>query len=463
MTSALLALLGVLSAPLQPPSRLSLDEAIRLARERNLRILRAQTDAGLARAQAREVLGASLPRLSATGQAFRTNYLPDFSLTGQYAYVPVVELDPATGLPRIDPATGQPVGTPYAVPQPVMTISNNRQADVYTGKLLLTLPVFAGGRIFYGYRAARANEAGAQARIRAADAEVVLEVKRAYLGALLADAVVDAEQEAVGLAKEHLVRVQALFARGVVSNHEVLRAQVQIEGIGPALIQARTGARLTRERLLTLLDLPPAEVVLTDALDYRAEPVDPEALERQAHDARPEILDLRERRTMAEMGRKAARAAFFPQIGLFGQYETNHGGFFPPLDRQWVSGYTAGVSVDFLLFEGLSGEARVAQARAAEEEVGQGLSELEDGVSLEVRRWVGELQAAEQSIAAQERVVDLARRNLDAVTLRYGAGQATHLDVLDAQTELTRARVGLAQARHDALVARAELERSCGR
>lgn len=445
------------------PLRMNLDDAVKLALERNPGIARAHKEADLARAQAREILGESLPHLSLEGQAFHTNYLPDFKATGMYAYTPVVELDPVTGLPKIDPSTGRPIPAPYAVPQPILEISNNREGTVYAGKALLTMPLFAGGRVFYGYRGAAANREAAEERVRAVENRVVLDVTRAFYGGLLADAVVSAREEGRSLALEHQVRVQALYNKGMVSSQEILRAQVQVEGIEPGLIRARAMAHLARQRLLALLDMAGEDMVLAGKLEYVPGSHKPGCDEHEAAKDRPDLKDLRLLTEIAGMSRKASRGAFLPQVGLFAQYETNRGGFFPPLDRQWVSGYTAGISVNIPLFNGFSDQARLAQARATEEGLALGVRELEAAISLQVRTAASTLKAAEEAMAAERRAVDLAAQNLSAAGRRYGAGQATHLDVLDAQTELTRARVGYAQAVHDALVAGAELEEACGK
>jgi outer membrane protein TolC len=65
-------------------------------------------------------------------------------------------------------------------------------------------------------------------------------------------------------------------------------------------------------------------------------------------------------------------------------------------------------------------------------------------------------------LEAQEETVGQAQRGLEIASVRYESGVGTQLEVLDAQLELTTARINAETARHDRLVARALWRRAMG-
>jgi len=87
---------------------------------------------------------------------------------------------------------------------------------------------------------------------------------------------------------------------------------------------------------------------------------------------------------------------------------------------------------------------------------------VENGIKLEVSANYLTMKANEKAIFSQDKAVQQAKEALNIAQTRYENGQATNLDVLDAEVALTQAKTNKIQALHDYLLSLAKLERAVG-
>jgi len=92
-----------------------------------------------------------------------------------------------------------------------------------------------------------------------------------------------------------------------------------------------------------------------------------------------------------------------------------------------------------------------------------GLTQLEEGIALEVEAaWVEVASAGDQATLAKE-AVGVAQANYELVRKRFDARAATSFDLVTAETELTKARSDEKLALVNGLLARARLARAMGK
>ena len=110
----------------------------------------------------------------------------------------------------------------------------------YTGNINISQTLFQGGRIFAGTRAA--GDARNVARFNRAEtqAQISVDVQRAYLTSQLARELLQIQERNVELATQRLALVQQLEGGGRASRYDVLRARVERSNLEPALLQARS-------------------------------------------------------------------------------------------------------------------------------------------------------------------------------------------------------------------------------
>jgi outer membrane protein TolC len=127
----------------------------------------------------------------------------------------------------------------------------------------------------------------------------------------------------------------------------------------------------------------------------------------------------------------------------------------------WQAG--AGLHLEIPLYTGgrLSGDLHTAQAEVAAAVAEQQV--ILDAISLEVNRAFQSVVAAGQRIDLSRPAVDHALENLRLMRVKYGNGDATPTDIVDAETALTRSRQRLSSAVYTYLVALARLDYAMGR
>lgn len=443
-----LALSLAAAAGLASAEELSLRQAIDLALRRNPGLRSAELRVKAAEGQSQAARGALVPQLTASGTAMRLNSLMEMR-AGEAYYLPV--LSGATYLPTGD-----------VVPMAGFDIATDKVGNTYAGKLSAQWPVYTGGRVWQGYQISRLSVESARQELDTTRAGMVLSVKQAYYGLLLAQRSLEVVREADSTIGRHVERVRAMYRRGLVSKLDLLRAEVQQSGIQPQLIRMQNAVELARYRLNLVLDRGLDEPLTpTDSLAFRPVAIDSTALIRQAMAGRPELAQVEIARKIADRAATISYSGVQPSLVLMADYSYSKGQGFS--GDEWQKNWDVGVAASWNLFDGGSALGRIKEARSNARRVLLARDQVEDYVRLEVTAGILAVRAGERAIASQEKAVEQAAEALKMAQARYETGQATNLDVLDAQLALSQAQTNRIQAVHDYLVSLAQLERAAGK
>ena len=82
---------------------------------------------------------------------------------------------------------------------------------------------------------------------------MISEVKNAFYTLLLANNSYEVMKISVENAQKNLENIRNLYKQGVVAEYDVIRSDVQVRNLSPALIQAENSARLSALMLKVLL------------------------------------------------------------------------------------------------------------------------------------------------------------------------------------------------------------------
>jgi outer membrane protein TolC len=360
----------------------------------------------------------------------------------------------------------------------------------YTTTLALTQPLFQGGRIWAGMRAAGDVRNASRNNLAETRANLTLGTQQAYLGAILARELVQIQESNAALADARLAQVTQLEAGGRASRYDLLKARVDRANMEPALLQARSNQELADIELRQLLNLPgDAPIALTTELDTAAlranvaavvAGVDRGSVNRASVRAAEASLDAR-REAIA-----VARADFLPTINAFfnnGFTALPGSSGFPTVwgrtstefcapgsdptrvcqNNGWYPDRSFGIQMQWPLFDGLRTKGSVDLASAQERVARAQLAQAREQVAVEVARARAEFTRAEATFNAQAQNAAEADEAYRIAALRFERGLGTQLEVNDAQFSLLTARVNAARATIDYYLAAAELARSHGR
>lgn len=330
--------------------------------------------------------------------------------------------------------------------------------------------VFQGGSIWGSVAAAR--HALRAARLLQDDrrADVVLAVRQAYLQALLAERTETIARLGLEQAELQLRRVRLRQEAGNASEFDLLQAEVQRDNQLPLVRgahAAREGAWLALRRLC---QVPPAAplALASPLLDDAALPADPAAVDTTGLDAAAlataGIAALEESYAARGHAVTVAAAGRYPELSLYASVaqQAFPDGTFPER-RDWRRQKSAGVVLNWNVFDGFLTKGAIEQARAERTRAALDLAQARELVLQAVAQGRLELERAASDLVSRSRTVQLARRALDLANLRYEEGAASQLEVTDARLGWQLAQSHAAEARRDYGVALALLERYSGR
>ncbi len=415
---------------------ITLDEAIARAVRESHRVaeLRAREEGAEAAAQGRAAAGR--PQVAAQGGYTRTNHVDVFGIA---------------------PAPGAPQRIIYPdIP------------DNVRSRLDVSWPVYTGGRLESLTRAARAEATATAQDTASLEADVRLEVTRAYWSAVTAMESARVTRAALDRTDAHLKDLRARLDAGLIPPNDVLSAEALRAHQQVQMIEAdhTTDVSLADLRRLVGLD---AEVPLslTTPLDQQAagRPADDPLVQQidRALRARPERAALLRRLEAATARISAANATRLPTVFLNGgvDYARPNPRLFPRTS-QWRESWDVSMNAAWTLWDGGRRGAEAGEAAAAERALRARLQEFDSLVALDVRQRRLGVEAARASVAAAADGVRSATEARRVVGERFAAGVATSTDVLEAQVALLQAELDRTRALAGVKVAEARLARALG-
>jgi len=393
----------------------------------------------------------------------------------------------STGLPQLRLNSGYNQVVENARANIVGAVFN--QAFTYTANAQLSQPLFLGGRVVAGAKAAGATRSAARANTAEVRGTVVVDVERAYLNALFTRRLIQIQEQNLALADQRVAQAQQLETAGRASRYDVLRLKVERANLEPAVVQARNDYAIAVLNLRRLVNVPSERPMrLTSELDTLV-------LQRLlvTVDTTPNVGEVRAAvrsaelvRTAREAGVRVARADLLPSINatltsgflalpgnngvptLGGQTSATNCPPGSPASRLcqnngWFTDRNFGFQVSWPIFDGLRTKANIENAHALVDQSRIQLALVREQVALEAAAARAEFGRARTLFDARRETVAEATEAFDLATLRNTRGVGTVLDVSDAQLNLVRAQVNAARAIYDVFLAAADLARATGR
>jgi outer membrane protein len=310
----------------------------------------------------------------------------------------------------------------------------------------------------------RWQEASHETRASGHDSEnvreqTVLMVVSQYLGSMQASANVTAVQSQVQLAQALYDQANDLQQHGVGTGLDTLRAQVELQNEQQRLIEAQTQYKTSLFGLSRLLNLDPKQPIeLTDRLSFFETPeFQGDTSLEKAYAQRPEMLALDERAQEAEFARKQARDERLPSLDFSGNWSYMGLG----IDSA-IPIYTYAATVDVPLITGGRIRAQVTKSDLELKKIEQSKQDLRNGIALEVKTSLAELEAARHEVDVANLGVKLAEEEVGQARDRFAAGVANNIEVVTAQDSLERAHNNQIEALYTYNQSRADLARATG-
>jgi len=422
------------------PRRITLAEALRLARDNNPAMVQAQQNIRVANMATLQAWGAYLPSINGSGSASRNS--------------------------------SQRVNQ-FGIPQ------SSSSTDNSSFGLSANLNLFTGFQRGANRRAAEANADLNQAALVGQDYATALATKQAFFNAL-------ATQELVGVAESNLRRsdeqlklISEKLRLGATTRADSLSASVDHGNAQLQLIQAQANALTAQANLARAAGVEGMVAAVPDTtLEVRVPVLDTATLRSEALGGAPAVVEAQAGVTAARASLAASHAPLMPTLSL-GARQTWAGAQLPwaaaPLNRvisagdtsfvrspRYTGTWSVSLSLSYPIFNGFQREAGIVQADANLVSSQAKLRDARLALDANLTQAITALEAAGSQIDVARTSVAAAQENLRMQRERYRLGASTIVDLLTAETSLNQAEVTLVQARYNYLVARAQIEAYVG-
>jgi outer membrane protein TolC len=422
-------------APAAAPALITLQDALDRARQNDLTFQTATADAATAREDRVQAKAAMLPNLSYSTQYLGNSPTPNNVLpNGRYVSLDGVKMYRAWAIVR---------------------------EDVSPSLMMQTT-----------LRRAQAAEAAAQGKLEIARRGLVVTVTRDYYTLVSAQRKYATAQQAAQQAQEFLRTTEQRQQLGQVARADTIKAEIAFQQQQQAYRDALLAVDNARLALAVLLfpTLNENFSVVDDLAAVAALPPFGDVREMAARN-NADVASADAALRAAGYDVQASRNAFFPSLSVEGIYgiESNEFALHSiVLDRPEVGkiptlGYfvTLNLTVPVWDWGGLRSKLRQAETRQRQAQAT--LSQTQRQVLANLYSMYNESQAAKAAVDNLQRVADLAAESLRLTSLRYGAGESTALEVVDAQNTVVQARNAVDDAQVRYRIALAELQTLTGR
>lgn len=326
--------------------------------------------------------------------------------------------------------------------------------------LTFTQPIWVGGKVFAAIKIAKMYREYTQYMVDEVEGQISYGVRRAFLGAILTKDVVEVYRDALATAELNLDIVNKMYSQGVVSEYELLRAQVEVANLKPQLTQAQNSAVIALESLKQLIG-----VKLSDSLELQyafdsTVVATPLSLDHLQELATAQRASLRQQERLTDITKKAIGVAksghsfnliFQSQYGYSLQRDDESFRMFNGSD--WTPSWTATFALTMPIFDGFVTSAEIKKAKVDDRAARLSLDQLRQQIELEVRQAYYNYVESGDRLKAGLKTIEQAEEGLKIARLRYQNGVGTQLEILSAETALTQAKTNYVQATHDATAA----------
>ncbi|HJU89508.1 MAG TPA: TolC family protein [Gemmatimonadaceae bacterium] len=398
---------------------------------------------------------------------------------------------------------------------PINGVTFSTGSNVYQSAYWLGLNYDLSASTFLNPRLQTANERAVDADIRGSTENVRANVAQLYLQALQSKARAELQDSLVVTAAAQLQLARARLAVGSGTSLDVSRAEVTHGQQQVAAIQAHNTAEIDKLRLFQAIGVEqPANVQLTSSFSVADPGFSLDSLQALARAQNPTLNALRSRDRVANVNVKIARSAYLPSLNVatgwggytyqysnrnfpvqqaianFGSCMTSdslrRGAGLPGLDCSGLDvtperaaalrrandqfpfdftrqPMTISATLSLPLFDGLTREQRVEEARAEREDARYRVRARELQLTADVTAAYLTLTAQARAVALQEQNALKAREEQRLAEERYRVGAGTFLDVTEARSSLERAESERITAIYEFHKAFAALESAVGR
>lgn len=338
--------------------------------------------------------------------------------------------------------------------------------------VMLTQPLYMGGKIRAYDRITRLAEEAAGAQHTMEEQDLLVSVDEAYWRIVALQSKKKLAESFLETVRKLDSDVEKIIEEGMATKADGLSVKVKVNEAEVAIIQVNNGLSLSRMALAQVCGLPlDSEFTLEDeardlaqndvAAWSRTNAEADNAVETAlAHRSEIQALDIAARVKREQV--KVARSEYMPNLALTAGYLLSNPSVFNGFERKFGGMWSAGVMLKVPILTWGDRIYKVRQAKVEAEMAETQTDEVREKIALQVNQNQQKLQEALQRLSAAKRSQEQADENLRVANLGMREGVIPVSNVLQAQTAWLSAHSTLMEAAIDTRLADLYMTRALG-
>ncbi len=337
--------------------------------------------------------------------------------------------------------------------------------NVTAGSILLTQPLYMGGKIKAYNNITKLQEQLASDQLRSDELQVRLDVDKAYWQVV---SLANKRKLAVSY-RDMLAHLDSdvvkMIDEGVATKSNELAVSVKLNEAEMTVMKVDDGLTLSRMLLCQLCGLPlESAPKLVDEqnndLPTNAENITADV--QTAYANRPELAQLATAQNIYAEKAKVERAAVLPQLALTGGYLISNPSVFNGFENKFRGTWAVGVMLKVPVWNWGETKYKVRAARVEAQMASLKSEEAKEKIELQVNQEAFRVNEANRKLALSQKNLDKAEENLRTAQVGFKEGVITTTDLLQAQTAWLSAHSDKIDSQIDIKLCRAAYNKALG-
>jgi outer membrane protein TolC len=328
--------------------------------------------------------------------------------------------------------------------------------NYYDARFRTTLPL-VNAEIYYNEKIKKESISMNRAAVNVYKRELVKEIKTAYYKYYQAEKAVEIYNNALSLVSENIRVNQSLVKNGMRNSTALTRSETEKQKIETSITQAENNRNNVQAWLNFLMNRSLDAPIILDSASFVTESESLNGILNLNTDGREELQELQSAIQSHELNRKLQSSYLVPKLNTYLDLGSQGFNFQYNTKTQY---YVWGLSLEMNLFAGGLHKSRIQQATAGKQQAEANYEETSSQLRVQLVQSVNNLHTALSDYQNAKNQLALAEKYYADQFKVYKAGQLLYLELLDALTQLTNARLQKSVAIANVQVAYADTERN---
>ena len=341
--------------------------------------------------------------------------------------------------------------------------------NVIAGAILLTHPLYMGGKIRAYDNITHYSERLADLKLTADQSEVILDVDRAYWQVVSLANKLKLAQNLQGTLQKLDDDVKKMIAEGVATKANELQVAVKLNEAEMLVTKVEDGLTLSRMLLVQTCGMQDSIEISGFTLkdeklaDIAVDTTYVVSNKEEAFSNRPELSQLETAVNIYKEKAKIEKAAYLPQFAFIGGVLVSNPNGFDGFHKKFSGTWSVGFTFKMPVWSWHEGRYKVRAAEAEAKMAAYRADEVREKIGLQVAQETFRVNEAVKKLGITQKSLEKAEENLRIANLGYKEGVIVLSDVLQAQTAWLQAESDKIDAQIDVMLTRSMLTKAMGK